>query len=187
MISFDRLTADESQRRFINIRDVSLGYGTAFWLEEGKKLSITNPAGEKNTYTCKAAGSHHFYLGSTCYHIDQFAELVQQNNLHCEPEAYVTDLNLYNKIYPDRNLKDLEGKTIPYRAIIESDQHLHGGWYVAVCPNTVIDRQVCYWEFSQGNFFEKTFYSISQAMSELLPKLDLPTHEWKLCPRKNMI
>jgi len=180
MISFDRLAADESQKRYINIRDVSLGYGTAFWLEEGKKLSITNPAGEKNTYTCKAAGSHHFYLGSSCFHIDEFAELVHKKNLLCEPEAYVTDVKLYSEFFADRNLKDLNGKLIPYRAILENDASVRENWRIAVCPDTVIGRQVCFWTSTPEKPSSKTFYSVSQAMSELLPKLNLPIHERKL-------
>ena len=182
MVCMDLLAASEKGKKLINIRDVSLGYQTAFWLEEGKKLTVTSPDGYSNTQVCRSAGSHHFYFGSECYHIDQFAELVDRNNLTLEPEAYVTDLGLFNKMYLDRELKDADGKRVPYRAILEKyDENVRGACQIiGVCPDAAQDRQVAWRKETTQSAFETTYYSISKALEELLPGLDLTTHEWKL-------
>lgn len=173
MINIDRQAAHESGKNLIPIRNASRSYEPDFYLEDGKSITITGPEGSKDTISCKFLDDHHFMLGSTCYHVDQFAELVQRNHLRCEPEEYVTDLDLYRKVYLDRALKDQNGKLIPYRGIVSEVEGVNKDKIIAVCPNTIIDRKVGILE-RNGNDRTISFCSIDQAMTDMVPQLNLP-------------
>lgn len=182
MYGIDSLAVSESSKRLINIRDANRDYQTAFWLEDGKSLTVIRPDGSRVTETCKYIEPYHFYFGTTCYHIDQFAELVSRNNMRLEPEEYVTDLSLYNKYYMDRTLHDSAGKLIPYRSLIMKELPSRDTQVIGICPDAQIGRQVAFWDGTKDLAKESgtTFYSIAQAKEELLPSLELTIHEQKV-------
>lgn len=180
MNCIDTMAASENGKRFINIRDAACNYKTAFYLEDGKDLTLIYPNGEKHTAKCSYIGAYHFYFGTNCYHIDQFAELVNRNNIRLQPEEYVTDLNLYVKSYMDRELKDSAGKLIPYRSIVELENDSREMQLIAVCPHARLDRQVAFLDCVGKTPPEKTFYSIQEAKAALLPNEKIHDHERRL-------
>ena len=182
MITMDFDSIAESDRHFINIRDVTRNYTTSFWLENGKDLTIHYPDGTSISRKCSYLDMYHFNFGFNCYHIDQFAEVIAQNKAVCSPSEYVTDLSVYRKFYADREFKDADGKPIPYRSIIGINPDIYNDpkMLIAVCPEALYDRQVAFRELQDDGIPQTTFYSIAEARSKLLPKLNLPIHEQKL-------
>lgn len=179
MINIDRMAVHECNKNVIPIRNAARRYEPDIYVEDGKKLSIIHSDGFRSTQRCKYIDDYHFMFGNNCYHVDQFAELVQKNQLRCEPEEYITDLNLYRRVYLDRELKDLDGKLIPYRAILTEVKDNSNDKVVAVCPGTHIDRMVGVYE-RDGNERIASFCSVEQAMTDIVPKLDLPEHQKNL-------
>lgn len=182
MIAIDPHYVEQSGKRLINIRDGSRKYETAFWIEDGKQLTVVTPEGRSVTSKCSYIDPYHFNFGSTCYHIDQFADKIYRSMLRCFPEEYVTDLSLYKKQYFDRDLKDSNGKIIPYRAIIGLDYSFRQPSpkkVIGICPEAAYDRQVAFSEYV-NNGSKTTFCSIPEALTNLVPSLELPAHERKL-------
>ena len=99
-----------SGRHLINIRDVSRNYATSFWLEDGKEMTVRYPDGLSLTRKCAYLDDYHFNFGFNCYHIDQFAEMLDKSNAECFPEEYITDLNMYKKFYADRDFLTLTAR-----------------------------------------------------------------------------
>lgn len=170
----------ESGKKFIPFRDASKNYTTSFWLEDGKTATVIRHDGQRNTQTCKYIDDYHFYFGSNCFHVVQFAEFLQRNGLRCEPESYITDLQLYEKKYLDRELKDVDGIRIPYRAILSVEKDIKHEKIVAICPQTRIDRMVAVSDWSYGCVPVTNYCSVDDALSKVIPSLDIPRQHQEL-------
>ena len=71
--------------RFINSR-----YDELFRIEDGEKITITHADGEKQERACRYIDEYHTEIGSSLYHICQFAELMERNGsvyAPAEPET----------------------------------------------------------------------------------------------------
>lgn len=92
----------------------------------------------------------------------------QRNGNTCRPLEQITDLGVFRKHYADRDLKGADGKLIPYRAILGWDPDHYGQpkTLLCICPEAAPDRQVAYVHTAVG---DKTFYSVPEAWSTLLP------------------
>lgn len=185
MIMIDMNAVAEAGIKLIRFPDVKNNYEPMFYLEDGKNLTVQMDGGELITNPCKQVGSHHFYFGNNCFHIDQFAELNHRNCNTCLPPQQPTDLSLYRKTYADRTLKDEDGKLIPYRALVGFDVDRYGtpGTALLLCPQAAADRQVCVRRLYEENGTTKAsndFYSMAQALRRVLPKLPMSRYEQKL-------
>ena len=184
MLMLDPAAIKDSGLKLIEFRDVTKNYQPMFYLEDGKDLTVRTGVGEYVTLPCRYIDSHHFYFGSECFHIDQFAELNQRNGNVCEPPAPITDLSLFVKQYMDRSLLGEDGKPIPYRALVGFDPDYYGPTVaLGICPEASADRQVCLRTRSevQGKVFvDYRFASFAGAMNDFLPQLPLSRYEQKL-------
>lgn len=185
MIMLDMNAVTEAGIKLIRFPDVKNNYETMFYLEDGKNLTVRMDSGEIITKPCKQVGSHHFYFGTNCYHIDQFAEMNHRNCNTCLPPQQPTDLSLYRKLYADRSLKGEDGKLIPYRALLGFDMDRFGTPATALllCPEAEADRRVCVrrtYEEAGTTKVSSTFYSMEDALRRVLPKLPMSRYEQKL-------
>jgi len=144
-----------------------------FFMESGKDLLFQNSSfSEPCRVHCEAySGDYmHFKFGSSCYHVQQFAELAEGNGHKYEPADPIIGFELFEKKYLDRSLTDEYGKLIPYRMIWFNNNVFHGGetWFsrqmsveqrraVCICPEAALDRQAC---VIDGQF-NTTFMSLS--------------------------
>ncbi|MDD4414854.1 MAG: hypothetical protein PHR14_10000 [Oscillospiraceae bacterium] len=68
------------------IRFIDSHYKDLFRVEDGDKIIITYPDGEKKTRTCRYIDQCHCEIGDNLYHICQFAEIMEKNRNSYAPE-----------------------------------------------------------------------------------------------------
>ena len=61
------------------IRFVDPHYKELFRIPDGGKIVITEPGGEQRERTCRFVEEYHTEVGSSLYHICEFAEIMQRN------------------------------------------------------------------------------------------------------------
>ena len=61
------------------IRFVNPHYKELFRIPDGGKIVITEPGGEQRERTCRFVEEYHTEVGSSLYHICEFAEIMQRN------------------------------------------------------------------------------------------------------------
>ena len=67
------------------IRFIDSRYKELFHIADGEKIIITDAMGEKSERTCRYIDEYHTEVGSSLYHICQFAELMERNGSVYEP------------------------------------------------------------------------------------------------------
>ncbi len=67
------------------IRFIDSRYNTLFTIPDGGKITITYSDGEKAERECKYIDDYHAYIGNRCFHICEFAELMERNGNKYEP------------------------------------------------------------------------------------------------------
>lgn len=67
------------------IRFIDSRYNTLFTIPDGRKITITYSDGEKAERECKYIDDYHAYIGNRCFHICEFAELMERNGNKYEP------------------------------------------------------------------------------------------------------
>jgi hypothetical protein len=65
---------DKKKIRFIDSR-----YNNLFEVEDGESVELVFPDGERVVRVCKYIDETHFYYGTNCYHICEFAEFMEKN------------------------------------------------------------------------------------------------------------
>lgn len=68
------------------IRFIDPGYNELFRIPDGEKIIVHFAWGEKEERACRFIDEAHAEIGSTLYHICQFAEIMQQNGHTYEPK-----------------------------------------------------------------------------------------------------
>ena len=71
---------DKKEIKFIDSR-----YNELFKIPDGSQILITYENGEKRRATCKYIDDYHTEIDGRCYHICQWAELIEQNGRACVP------------------------------------------------------------------------------------------------------
>lgn len=93
---------DRSEKKYCRFVSVStlLGYHDSFEIEDGGTIFVGN-----KEYTVNYIDSHHFTVGFRCYHIQEFYEvIVQQNNYSVTPgkglktKEYGSNWGSYKKV-----------------------------------------------------------------------------------------
>ena len=69
------------------IRFIDSGYGELFRIPDGGSIVLTHADGEESVAECKHLGQTHVSIGGTCWHICQFAEMVERNGATVRPEG----------------------------------------------------------------------------------------------------
>lgn len=174
MITLDQFN---SSLRLIEIRN-GMTYQPECYVEDGKKLCVHMPGKNDWIEQCEYIDPYHF--GPFCYHVDQFAEFLVNRGAHAEPVEYLTDLQAYRKIFPDRSLKGPDGKIIPYHAIVGygQDRFRDPVVYFTLCPEADYEKRAC---ISDRNTGEKTFMSMAQLLAtKAYEDVNLTDNEQKL-------
>lgn len=66
------------------IRFISPRYQEKFRIPDGGKVELTYRDGRKEEFTCKYIDDYHFVLGSSVYHICEFAEQLERCGVTCK-------------------------------------------------------------------------------------------------------
>lgn len=102
------------------IRFIDSGYNTLFHICDGDTIKVNSAwDGKAHFFPCKYVDDYHFEIQGNCYHICQFAELMERNGNTYEPVSEIGDLEFYQKKYLDRDNIGVNGKPVPYYAVIE--------------------------------------------------------------------
>jgi len=146
MICIDRYALASSKTKYIVFPDIEDNYAPMFLLADGHNLRFHNGHDhETRLFKCAYLDEHHFNLGLTCFHRDQFAELMHRNGHTYEPETFVTDLHVYHKFFADRRILDDQGKPVPYHVLLGKGERNYYGkpaYVLAICPAAEKERQV---------------------------------------------
>ena len=67
------------------IKFIDSSYNELFKIPDGSQILITYENGEKRRATCKYIDDYHTEIDGRCYHICQWAELIEQNGRACVP------------------------------------------------------------------------------------------------------
>lgn len=161
-LNYDAL--DSGDKKYIRFLDPNT-YQDMFLLEDGKKLLFHDSYDHTDrTVSCKYIDPYHFYFGSSVFHIDQFAEVMQRNGHTYDPLNYVTDFTPYRAIIADRDLKDEDGKHIRYHVLsVQGNDPYHSAG-VAFCPEAPEDRQI--YVYNHGDEFHSRFCSCKDLLNE---------------------
>ncbi len=153
----------------------------AFFMADGGKLRITSGYdGKVSSFVCKYLDPHHFQVGSSIFHMDQFSEFMGRNDNTFEPEQYLTDLSLFNQVYCDRTLIDEHGKLIPYHEVVfQLDPSDRGKQLlrIALCPDADALRKACIMS-REGSHVDQTFVSLEHLYERLQGDLYGKLHRW---------
>lgn len=105
------------------IRFIDSNYKTLFHIEDRTNIIVTYQDRETRNRLCRYIDEYHTEIGGTCYHICQWAELMERNGNTYRPESYITDL----EFYPRRYLTPVgEQQRPPYYIIDETQSHYFG-------------------------------------------------------------
>ncbi len=157
------------------IRFITEDYKDLFYLPDGAKLTLTYPDSSTITKPCKYIGSHHFYFGTNCYHIAEFAELMARNHVQLQPHTFVTTPEYFEKKYPDRALKDEAGRLIPYREFYtledRQDPYRLPMLSIAWCPVAAPEREYSLMFKAQNNTDNHNYTHIFTKRGECVNQL----------------
>ena len=76
------------------IRFIDPNYNDLFRLPDGGHISIQYPDGNSAVFKCEYLDDYHLNVGSNCFHICQFAELMQRNGATVMPETESSELQM---------------------------------------------------------------------------------------------
>ena len=76
------------------IRFIDSHYNELFRIPDGGKIEIQYDTGEKNIRECKYIDEYHTKIGSTVFHICEFAEVMERNNATYKPIDVLTMDNI---------------------------------------------------------------------------------------------
>ncbi len=82
------------------IRFIDSRYNTLFTIPDGGKITITYSNGEKAERECKYIDAYHAYIGNRCFHICEFAEVMERNGNKYEP----TDRKYLDYGFAEKNM-----------------------------------------------------------------------------------
>ena len=102
------------------IRFIDSSYNTLFYIPDGGSIKVHSAWNNKNQiFKCKHLDPYHVEISGSCYHICQFAEMMERNGSTYEPVTEIGDLDFYQKKYFDRKNIGSDGKPIPYYCLLD--------------------------------------------------------------------
>lgn len=109
------------------IRFIDSGYNDLFSLPDGGSVVLTGFDGRKTTLTCTYIDDHHAKIGSSVYHICEFAEIMERNGATYAPEhPKQGDICDTYEIY---QIKDIGGVDYSFRSYEEARNQLRPADY----------------------------------------------------------
>ena len=68
-----------------DLRFIDSHYNELFRIPDNSSITVTYPDGHTEDKFCKYIDEYHTYIDGVCYHICQWAELMEQNGNVCAP------------------------------------------------------------------------------------------------------
>lgn len=117
------------------IRFIDSHYNELFRIPDGGQITIHYPDGHKENRVCQYIDDYHTYINGVCFHICQFAEIMEHNKqtyTPAETEKYilenVTQEEFEFMFAPDK--KDTERGSIGYlRVDFDSGSYFFSSWF----------------------------------------------------------
>lgn len=106
-----------------------------FHIEDGTNLIVTHNDGKKYKRLCRFIDVVHTEIDGRCFHINEWAEIMERNGSTYQPESYISDL----EFYPRRYLTPAEEKQRPPYYIIDEMQTV----CFAFAPKGVLGKKYC--------------------------------------------
>lgn len=101
------------------IRFIDSSYNTLFHVPDGGSIKIHSAWDNRDTVLpCKYVDDYHVEISGNCYHICQFAEMMERNGNTYSPVTEIGDLSFYVRKYYDHDNLDQNHKIIPYYNLI---------------------------------------------------------------------
>ncbi len=88
------------------IRFIDSKYNELFRIPDGNEITIQYPDGHTENRTCRYIDDYHFYANDVCFHICQFAELMEQKNRTYTPRT--DGLANKNRFFIFENSKEID-------------------------------------------------------------------------------
>ena len=102
------------------IRFVDVYSNTLFHVPDGGSIKVHSAWDHQDrVLPCKYIDPYHVEISGNCYHISQFAELMERNGNRYVPVSEIGDLDFYEKKYFDRENIGANGKPVPYYTLIK--------------------------------------------------------------------
>ena len=102
------------------IRFVDGDSNTLFHVPDGGSIKVHSAWDHQDrVLPCKYIDPYHVEISGNCYHISQFAELMERNGNRYEPVSEIGDLDFYEKKFFDRENIGADGKRVPYYTLIK--------------------------------------------------------------------
>ena len=103
------------------IRFIDSNYKTLFHVPDGGEIKVHSSWDNNDRVLgCKYIDEYHVDISGNCYHICQFAELMERNGNTYEPLKEIGDLEFYEKRYYDHENVGPDGKLVPYYELYKS-------------------------------------------------------------------
>lgn len=92
------------------IRFIDSQYNELFRIKDGESIEITLDTGEKVTRECKYIDDYHTQIGNNCYHICEFAELMERNgNTYCPNSLDGEEIQKYKDLqFVEKNYGEID-------------------------------------------------------------------------------
>lgn len=124
------------------IRFIDSDYNTLFHIEDGANIIVTWDDGSKHIRKCRFLDEYHTEIGGECFHICQWAEIMERNgSTYCQ-EAYITD----PEFYPRRYLTPASDKQRPPYYVLDEAR----GFAVAYAPQGAPGKKYCVFDHIPG-------------------------------------
>lgn len=102
------------------IRFIDSSYNTLFYVPDGGSVKVHSSwDGKDRVFPCRYIDSHHVSISGNCYHICQFAEMMEHNGNTYEPVKEIGDLDFYEKKFYDHENYGQNEKPIPYHLLLK--------------------------------------------------------------------
>lgn len=148
------------------IRFIDSDYNTLFHLPDGGRIKVTHNDGAQFVRTCKFLDECHTEIGGTCFHICQWAEMMECNGNKYEAMDYITD----PEFYPKRHLMPADAILRPPYYVLDTTCE----YGFAYSPGSRREYRYCMFDLTRekrdGDFVVGAFRVFGGSLKELRPK-----------------
>lgn len=148
------------------IQFIDSDYNTLFYLPDGGRIKVTRYDGAQFERTCKFLDECHTSVNGECFHICQWAEIMERNGNKYEPLDYITD----PEFYPKRYLTPTSAALRPPYFILDTTREYGFGY----SPGSKREYRYCIFDLTpekrRGEFTTGTFRLYGGSLKDLRPK-----------------
>lgn len=123
------------------IRFVDSNHNTLFHIEDGTNIIITRNDGTEFKRRCRFLDEVHTEIEGVCFHICEWADIMERNGATYHQESYIPDL----EFYPRRFLTPVGEVRPPYYVLDRAR-----GFAIAYAPNGAPGKKYCVFDCPPG-------------------------------------